>query len=283
VAASIANLTYINLLAVRDVVADLQDAFQMSGNPVTIPALPDIVRFRELMPTDGINFRDRYMDLRARALTFLEKEGIVSKLEALQAMHRWQEKVRCNVNGEALNAVFIDLKAEHQRRIDDMKAKSVAASPVPDALVALRNLLLQFHAVAVDLRSRRTGRPALVIEDEYDVQYLLGAFLKLHFDDVRREEWTPSYAGAASRTDFLLKKEQIVVETKMTRAGLKDGAVGNELLLDIAHYSKHPDCKTLICFIYDPAHHLTNPSGLERDLSEKKDNLVVEVVIVPSR
>ena len=81
------------------------------------------------------------------------------------------------------------------------------------------------------------------------MQYLLGALLKLHFDDVRREEWTPSHAGSASRTDFLLKKEQIVLEIKKTRAGLADREVGEELVLDSAHYAKHPDCKSLVCFV----------------------------------
>jgi REase_DpnII-MboI len=52
------------------------------------------------------------------------------------------------------------------------------------------------------------------MKDEYDVQDSLHALLKLHFDDVRREEWTPSYAGSQSRMDFLLKREKIVVETK---------------------------------------------------------------------
>ncbi|MCU1275952.1 MAG: REase DpnII-MboI, partial [Bryobacterales bacterium] len=32
---------------------------------------------------------------------------------------------------------------------------------------------------------------------------------------------TPSYGGGASRMDFLLKEEQIVVEAKMARAGYR--------------------------------------------------------------
>jgi REase_DpnII-MboI len=62
---------------------------------------------------------------------------------------------------------------------------------------------------------------ALAITDEYDVQDHLHALLRLHFDDVREEEWTPSYGGARARMDFLLKRERKVVETKMTWAGLE--------------------------------------------------------------
>jgi REase_DpnII-MboI len=66
---------------------------------------------------------------------------------------------------------------------------------------------------------------------EYDVQDLLHALLHLYCDDIRTEEWTPSYAGASSRMDFLLKKEKIVVEVKKTRQGLDAREVGEQLSL----------------------------------------------------
>ena len=60
------------------------------------------------------------------------------------------------------------------------------------------------------------------MEDEYDVQGLLHALLHLYFNDIRAEEWTPSYAAGSSRIDFLLKNERIIVETKKTRRGLSE-------------------------------------------------------------
>jgi hypothetical protein len=84
-----------------------------------------------------------------------------------------------------------------------------------------------------------------------DVQDLLGALLETRFEDVRAEEWTPSYAGKQARTDFLLKSEAlVVVETKMTRDGLNDGKLGDEPIIDIDRYKSHPDCKALSCFVY---------------------------------
>nr|WP_250162867.1 hypothetical protein [Psychrobacter sp. WY6] len=55
----------------------------------------------------------------------------------------------------------------------------------------------------------------------------------MYFDDVRPEEYTPSYAGAASRTDFLLKKEQIIIELKKSRKikRLERKKLANNLLL----------------------------------------------------
>ena len=64
------------------------------------------------------------------------------------------------------------------------------------------------------------------VDDEYDVQYLTHALLLLDFEDVRPEEWTPSYAGGSSRMDFLMKAEKIVLEVKKTRKGLKAKEIG---------------------------------------------------------
>jgi len=38
-------------------------------------------------------------------------------------------------------------------------------------------------------------------------------------------------------------------------------------MIDIARYAAHPDCGTLVSFIYDPEHRIKNPVALERDLS----------------
>jgi hypothetical protein len=62
-------------------------------------------------------------------------------------------------------------------------------------------------------------------------------FLTLHFDDVRPEEFTPSYAGNASRVDFYLPRERIIVEAKMTRNNLGQKEVANELGLELINFS----------------------------------------------
>ncbi|OMC63277.1 hypothetical protein BK125_31040 [Paenibacillus odorifer] len=142
-------------------------------------------------------------------------------------------------------------------------------------------LCYRFHMVARQLRSRHSDRPTLDINDEYDVQDLFHALLLLDFDDVRPEEWTPSYAGSSSRVDFLLKKEQIIIEIKKTRKGLAARDIGEQLLVDIQRYQSHPDCKMLICFVYDPEGRVSNPFGIENDLSREFEGVPVKVVIVP--
>ena len=83
--------------------------------------------------------------------------------------------------------------------------------------------------------------------------------------------------------DFLLKKEKIVVETKMTRKGLADKEIGNQLIVDIERYKEHPDCDTLICFVYDPEGRIANSHALSGDLeSQSREDLKVIIVVEPS-
>lgn len=132
------------------------------------------------------------------------------------------------------------------------------------------------------LRKRFSDRPALTVEDEYDVQYLLKILLSVAFDDIRPEEPTPSCAGSSSRIDFLLKNEGIAIETKMTRCSLTDKKLGEELILDVAYYKSHPNVSSLICFVYDPKRFIENPQGLIRDIEDKSDDkLFIKVIISP--
>ncbi|WP_353568972.1 hypothetical protein [Haloferula sargassicola] len=151
-----------------------------------------------------------------------------------------------------------------------------------DPTLALGTIFDRFHAVTRRLRSRHSSRDTLDVQDEYDVQDLLAALLRLFFDDLRAEEWTPSYAGGSSRMDFLLKREQTVIEVKMTRKGLGDRELGKQLIEDVARYSVHPDCKRLICFVYDPEGRVQNPAGITNDLSKKDDTFEVTVIIKPN-
>ena len=149
------------------------------------------------------------------------------------------------------------------------------------ATALVRAICERFTIAANALAERHDNRATVSMMDEYDVQDLLGALLKVHFTDVRHEEWTPSYAGNASRMDFLLKPEQVVVEAKMTRKGLGQKELVTQLAEDILRYQSHQDCKTLMCFVYDPAGKCSNPTALENDLTKNHGSLKVIVMVQP--
>ena len=149
-----------------------------------------------------------------------------------------------------------------------------------DVSATLNIIFSKFHQVAIQLRKRYNSRPSLKIEDEYDVQDLLRALFQLYFDDIRPEEYTPSYAGGSSRQDFLLKNEKIIIEVKKTRASMNDKVLGEQLIIDIEKYKSHPDCNSLICFVYDPERLLGNPQGIMNDLNTRHQGFA-EVIIKP--
>ena len=146
--------------------------------------------------------------------------------------------------------------------------------------VTVAGILRRFDHAVRPLQGRQRGRTDFKIADEYDVQDLVHAILRLHFEDVRPEEWSPSYAGSSSRIDFLLKREQVVVEVKMTRANLRDREVGEELAVDVIRYRAHPDAKVLVCFVYDPEHEVKNPRGIEDDLMAASDGQLQVLAVI---
>jgi hypothetical protein len=167
--------------------------------------------------------------------------------------------------------------------VDELKEYGLRRAVIqrPQAEERLPRILDRFHGVARQLRDRHQKRGTLEVEDEYDVQDLLHALLRLDFDDIRSEEWTPSYAGASARMDFLLKQERIVLEVKKTRKGLGPRQIGDELLVDIERYRSHQDCSRLFCFVYDPDGWISNPAAIESDLT-RDEPIPVRVIVRPS-
>ena len=169
-------------------------------------------------------------------------------------------------------------------RLDLIDEGGMLVAGSSGAAQAERNLQLlieRFHLVARQIRVRHDSRSTLEIADEYDVQDLLHALLTIFFDDIRKEEWTPSYAGGASKMDYLLPELQTAVQVKKARSALTARVLGEELIVEIAKYQRHQQCRKLICFVYDPEGTISNPRGVEADLSKQHDNLAVRVMIVP--
>ena len=175
---------------------------------------------------------------------------------------------------------------KHYKPIFDAAREDLAHSATAQSIATehakldlIINILNKFPAFCRQLNKRYNDRAPFEINDEYDVQNLVHALLLLHFDDVRPEEASPSYAGAFSRQDFLLKKEKIVIEVKKTRRSLGTGKIGEELIIDMARYRAHPDCDTLVCFVYDPDGFVNNPKGVIDDLeggdTEGKTRVVI--------
>lgn len=144
-------------------------------------------------------------------------------------------------------------------------SRTAALKPatVDDLLeITIRGLRRAMHP----LTHRRKGMQPLSFRSEYDVQDLLHALLRPWISDIRPEEFTPSYAGSSTRMDFLLPVHRIVIETKIVRDRSHAKSVGQELIVDVEHYRKHPECGSLWCVIYDQDNLITNAEGFKKDL-----------------
>lgn len=269
------------LLAVIDVALDIdgQLAVTTDRETINIHGMRTTIRYQELYPGHSVGAACRYVELWHMGLDFLKKYGVIEgftyRKTGFSGFEGFFEVAAKDPS--FIEDVLVLLRAEENRRYPAAKM----GDDVQSALARLLQLADTFPRVAQCLRSRRTGREPFIINDEYDMQYLFAALLETRFEDIRTEEWGPSYAGGSNRVDFLLKNESVLVETKMTRDGLNDRKLGEGLIIDVAHYKQMRGCQALVCLVYDPEHRLKNPRGIENDLSKVTDGLGVTVLIRP--
>ncbi|MEK7236229.1 MAG: hypothetical protein AAB242_06380 [Nitrospirota bacterium] len=150
-----------------------------------------------------------------------------------------------------------------------------------DPLELVKTLCGRFHSVARQLRLRGEYRATLSVEDEFDTQDLLHALLRIQFDDIGTDEWTPNYAEGAPRTTFLLNDNRLAVLVKKTRTGLTAKDLIEQIQIDTERYRAKNRCATLLCFIYDPEGRIGNPRGLETDLTSVSDSFIIDVLVAP--
>lgn len=138
----------------------------------------------------------------------------------------------------------------------------------------------RFDATVRLMQSRRKDRPALVMADEYDVQYLLSGLLRNRFDDVVLENPVPKHGAKSSRVDIHLPSMRSWIEVKYVREGDNEAKIQAQLIEDFEMYRKG-DLDLLYCFVYDPERVLRDARMLERDLSGARDKFENMVVVRP--
>ena len=165
---------------------------------------------------------------------------------------------------------------------------SYALAPATDAATAesdhfsvSKTLCQRFHMVARQLRLRGEYRPTVTVEDECDVQDLMHALLRQHFDDISTDEWMPSYANGVARTTLLLDHDRLAFVVKKTRTGLARKDLADQVRADVERYRDRGRCHRILCFIYDPEGRIGNPRGLESELSSTSEHFAVDVVVAP--
>jgi hypothetical protein len=148
---------------------------------------------------------------------------------------------------------------------------------VSSEVIVLETLLRRLHRVVRQLRVRHDDRPPFRVADIMDLEDLLRALLPLHFDDIRPQARTPSYA-ANTRTDFLLARERIVVMAKFVRTDQRESQLAAQLQEDAAYYRAAGTCRTLVAYLHDPEGLLREPQALAAAFTSAEGDFEVRCV-----
>ena len=204
----------------------------------------------------------------------LELEPIMHPIPSARPEHQMQEPLPIPPQLQPRSSMPIG-SSSHQ----EPAPQSHQAGTDPVELVKI--LCYRFHSVARQLRLRGEYRATLSVEDEFDVQDLLHALLRIQFDNIDTDEWTPSYSSGAPRMTLLLNDSRLAVIVKKTRPGLNAKDLSDQLQIDAERYRSHGRCTTLLCFMYDPEGRIGNPRGFEASLTSVSKSLVIDVLVAP--
>ena len=187
---------------------------------------------------------------------------------------------------DVIEMMYVDHKEKAQslrEYVTKSHISNIEKLVIPSEINELIKVVIQGIPRSIKpLKIRRKDTQSIKFDSEYDIQSLLHALLSPWIRDIRTEEYTPSYVGNSTRIDFLLPTYETVIEAKYVRNSQHAKKVGDELLIDIAHYRVHPHCQTLWIAIYDPEQLLQNPDGIANDLQNHTELLTVNCIVIGS-
>lgn len=258
----------------------LNALFQSAGAPGEPPELAHHSKWKEWLyragqdpDVDGLkvlgSVLEEFMDLPPRYETEEHETWERDRQRVIDVLGqyglRYYQGGRVLPNGEVVQPNSMSMAHTHSN-VSSSNLKPASVGELLEVLV--KGLPRAMHP----LTYRRKGAQPLRFESEYDLQDLLHSLLRPWVADIRPEEYTPSYAGSSTRMDFLLPRYSTVIELKHIRDQNHGKKVGDELILDVAHYQRHQACRNLWCVVYDPGHLIPNPNGLAEDLEGERSS-----------
>jgi hypothetical protein len=235
----------------------------------------------DVHPPNAVNssqFETLYFSVGRDGIAFQFKQGEEFRGILIPSAEEINQIPQDIVNADLFNKTLFDF---FNLRLPDEISDEVSepASPEESAVARVERIFERFGDVARQLDERQRDRQPLLMEDEYDVQYLLHALLKIYFDDIRSETWTERHSSVSPRIDFLLERHDLGIEVKRASDSMSPKRIRSDLAEDKEQYRKDSNIGTLLCFIYDPEYQIKNPVEFETDLSESPSNLTTRVTI----
>ncbi len=165
------------------------------------------------------------------------------------------------------------------KRVIEYLEEIMSGSPADDQLLTvLDNYYLFLESLLERPPHKRGGiqkeqLSALKIQNEYDVQHLLYAYLKPLYPLARAEVSEDTGYGTV-RTDIFLDSEH-VIEVKCTRNSMKLKKLTEEIEADMVHYS----AEHIYFFIYDKEKIIENPQLFRNTYENKVKGKQIHMVI----
>lgn len=165
------------------------------------------------------------------------------------------------------------------KRVIEYLEEIMSGSPADDQLLTvLDNYYLFLESLLERPPHKRGGiqkeqLSALKIQNEYDVQHLLYAYLKPLYP-LARAEVSEDTGYGTMRTDIFLDSEH-VIEVKCTRNSMKLKKLTEEIEADMVHYS----AEHIYFFIYDKEKIIENPQLFRNTYENKAKGKQIHIVI----
>ena len=165
------------------------------------------------------------------------------------------------------------------KRVIEYLEEIMTGSPADDQLLTVLDNYYLFLESLLERPPHKRGSiqkeqlSALKIQNEYDVQHLLYAYLKPLYPLARAEVSEDTGYGTV-RTDIFLNSEH-VIEVKCTRNSMKLKKLTEEIEADMVHYS----AEHIYFFIYDKEKIIENPQLFRNTYESKVKGKQIHIVI----
>lgn len=165
------------------------------------------------------------------------------------------------------------------KRIIEYLEEIMTGSPADDQLLTVLDNYYLFLESLLERSPHKRGKiqkehlSGLKIQNEYDVQHLLYAYLK-PFYPLARAEVSEDTGYGTVRTDIFPDSEH-VIEIKCTRNSMKLKKLTEEIEVDMVHYS----AEHIYFFIYDKEKIIDNPQLFRSTYENKVKGKRIHIVI----
>lgn len=165
------------------------------------------------------------------------------------------------------------------KRVIEYLEEIMAGSPADDQLLTVLDNYYLFLESLLERPPHKRGSiqkeqlSELKIQNEYDVQHLLYAYLKPLYP-LERAEVSEDTGYGTVRTDIFLDSEH-VIEVKCTRNSMKLKKLTEEIEADMVHYN----AEHIYFFIYDKEKIIENPRLFRNTYENKIKGKKIHIVI----